>query len=183
MRLPIWRGNWKRSHTQSSHQAMQCTCTRACTGMSAHTGDPQTLSQSVQLRNVTITTTNTAMHSCIGDQIIHFKMLNNGSRKYHNPTPEKQNYTTTTTTPSLPPLPATIKIWLWKQSSQLPHKINTMRQKKQKSSLKRKPSRETTPTAYPNIFVYVGHIMPKETSFREHIGADWRPNKREAVIV
>ena len=31
MRLPTWRGNWKRSRTQSS-QPMQCTCTCTCTG-------------------------------------------------------------------------------------------------------------------------------------------------------
>ena len=35
VRLPTWRGTWKRSHTQSSHP-MQCTCTRM--GVGAHTG-------------------------------------------------------------------------------------------------------------------------------------------------
>ena len=36
VRLPTWWGNWKWSHTQSS-RPMQCTCTRECMGVGAHT--------------------------------------------------------------------------------------------------------------------------------------------------
>ena len=43
VRLPIWRGNGKRSGTQSSHP-MDCNSSCKCTGVGAHTGDPQTFS-------------------------------------------------------------------------------------------------------------------------------------------
>ena len=49
VRLPTWRGNWKRLHTQSS-QPMQCTCTCTLYTCGVHIpGD----SQSIQLRNAT----------------------------------------------------------------------------------------------------------------------------------
>ena len=50
MRLPIGRGNWKRSCTQSSHP-MQRTCTCTCTGVGAHSGWPSQCSAEERYNN------------------------------------------------------------------------------------------------------------------------------------
>ena len=58
VRLPTWRSNWKRLHTQSS-RSMQWTCTRTCTvhipGVGAHTGWASECSAEERLNNNFVT--------------------------------------------------------------------------------------------------------------------------------
>ena len=50
MRLPTWRGNWKRPHTQSSHPK-DCTYTCTCASVGADTGWPSECSAEERYNN------------------------------------------------------------------------------------------------------------------------------------